>query len=750
MEGNLMNDVSAMPGGGWTVHPYSSMDRDELRAQLVANGIESQRQLPVLCSDICALLQRCYPPHLLAVLAHYGLQAPVSAEGVAQRSLMSGIGQPHVELLQALILTLRQDQWGQRPAEPDEIQQLIERLKALADAFYHARYTSLSKAKEANERAALVLQERLRGHTQFVRNWGYHGAVLRIARELYGALDDDLTAAYGFGATDVIEVAKALLVDVEQRASERLRRLGAIIRCQTHAEMVHAFFREPDFVEGDPEAFLRQIPETVSREQLAGWIMSHADFQLLKLAIVDSEGIAHATGRNRSVVVRVLERLSREPGSLSADDIPHFFMGNPIWSAPCISTGLEYFFPMPQLVFSHIHSVMRSLLGGLTPAVRNKMARTRAEYLEAQVTDLLRGAFPSARMQAGVKWAVGVDRYETDVLLILDRTVLIVEAKSGALSVQGLRGAPDRVKRHVQELLVEPAVQSDRLAQVIDAAKRGDELSQQIVASLGIDARVIDQVIRLSVTLEDFSILASCEAELKEAGWVPADLELAPTVNLADLGCILEVLEEPAYILHYLANRGSVQRSTGLLGDELDYLGFYLQTAFGMGEVARTDALFAISGLSEPIDRYYTSRDAGVSLPKPTLLLPDTLRYMILEAQRRGRHGWTTVSLALLDIAFHAGDSLDDELLALKQDVAVNPHDPKQPRGLAVLPAPYSDSVVAFYVFPRMLSSTRNEVAVQFAQDILAQTGKARCVVVGRMIETWQQPYSFTAIVFPG
>lgn len=744
-----MNDMPVLPGGGWTLHPYSRMEPQELRAQLLAQAAESQRQLPILSAEICALLRRCFPLHLLTVLSHYGLQALVSAEGVAQQGLVAGIAQPHVELLQALILTLRQDQWGQLPAEPSDIQYLIDRLKAFADAFYSARYAALSSASETEERAILLLQERVRGHTQFVRNWGYHEAVLRIARDLYGALDIELIAAYGFGATDIIDVGKAVLVDLEQRASEHMRRLGAVIRCQTQAEMVDAFFSEHDFVDGDPEAFVRKLPNTVSREQLTARIMSHAGRQLVRMAVVDLDRIAHSTGLDRSIVVGVMERLSRSPGSLNVEDIPHFFMGNPVWSAPCISAESEYLLPMPQLVFSHVHGVMRSLLDGLPPAVKKKMARTRAEYLEAQVTDLLRKAFPSARLQAGAKWAVGEDCYETDVLLILDRTVLIVEAKSAALSVQGLRGAPERIKRHVQELLVEPAVQSNRLAQLIDAARGGDAACLRTLNPLGIDAATVDQVIRLSVTLEDLSVLASCEAELKEAGWVSANLVLAPTLNLTDLGCVVDILEEPAYILHYLANRGPIQRSTGLLGDEMDYLGFYLQTAFGMGDVAQTDALFAITGMSEPIDRYYTSRDAGVNLPKPTLQLPDTIRRMVQESQRRGGRGWTTVCLALLDIAYHAGDSLEYELLALKQTVAANPNDPQQPRGLAVLPASYSDNLVAFYVFPQMLSSTRREVIWRFAQDALAETGKSRCVVVARMIEAWELPYQFTAIVFP-
>lgn len=328
-----MRDMPGLPGGEWTVHPYSSMDPETLRAKLVAQGRESQRILPILCDRVRAILQCCYPPHLLAVLAMNGLQAPVDDHGVKSEGLLKGITQPHVELLQALILTLPLDQWGRRPAESREIQQLIDDLSALSDAFYHARYTTLTQATTVEERALLLLQERVRGHTQFVRNWGYHGAVLQISRELYGTLDSEMRATYGFGATDLIDIAKAALVDVEQRSSARLQRLFAVFRCETLDDMVHAFYREDDFAEGDPEDFLQHLPDSVSREQVATALWSHADRQLVRLLVADPERIALVSGRDKDMVLRVLDQLSLTPGSLSAGTIPHFFMGNPIWSA---------------------------------------------------------------------------------------------------------------------------------------------------------------------------------------------------------------------------------------------------------------------------------------------------------------------------------------------------------------------------------------------------------------------------------
>ena len=35
MEENLMNDASALPAGGWTIHPYSSMDREHRFLKLI-------------------------------------------------------------------------------------------------------------------------------------------------------------------------------------------------------------------------------------------------------------------------------------------------------------------------------------------------------------------------------------------------------------------------------------------------------------------------------------------------------------------------------------------------------------------------------------------------------------------------------------------------------------------------------------------------------------------------------------------
>jgi hypothetical protein len=74
---------------------------------------------------------------------------------------------------------------------------------------------------------------------------------------------------------------------------------------------VRAFFREPDFAEGDPEEYLRHLPTWVVRKQVAMTLWSHADWRLIRLIrlmVVDPARIAIATEHEPDVVLRVLEQ----------------------------------------------------------------------------------------------------------------------------------------------------------------------------------------------------------------------------------------------------------------------------------------------------------------------------------------------------------------------------------------------------------------------------------------------------------
>lgn len=542
-------DSTSEPGLKLFRHPLSAAEPAAVREAFLKIAERTTGEFPALIETILQGFREKYPPHILAVMAGYGLSAPVSDAGVSAKRLTSKIEQHHIELLQALLLMLPISEWGDPPAPPADIQKTIDSIVDLADAFFARRFRAIEDAPDLQARTVLALQERLRVHTQMVRNWGYFSEVVQISSELYAPLDDAFRKALGFTASDLIATGRHLVRLLEDRNTDRFKRLKLAFRERTIPRLVRAFIKHHPEMKGDPEQFLRAIPGNVTLEEVKFRLLAQASISFVVVMSFTAEQVAQSSGLAVDTTGRVLDALSLHPGDLSGQDPERLFMANPVWRSPVIKVGSAYFCPAPQSVFSHIHEVMRSLADqiGLSESLESQ----RAAYLEDKVKRLLSEALPTAELRHGIKWRSDGTEYETDHVAALDKTVVIVEDKSAALTAPGLRGAPDRVRRHVTELIVAPSEQSSRLEKIIWEAKAGDSNAAATLMPFGLDFSGTERVVRISVTLDDFSILASAEGELKGAGWIPRSLMLASTLNVADFQVTIDILGRPAYFLHY-------------------------------------------------------------------------------------------------------------------------------------------------------------------------------------------------------
>ena len=720
-------------------------DHDALKADLVAEGLEAESRVPVLINSLLERFRDNHPLQIIATVAH-GSQHTATDKGVKEQPLINNILPHHVELLQALALTLPFREWGRNPATPDAIQGSIDAVVDLAASFLHRRAIALHQARGEQEHAVLLLQERMRAHTQIVRNWDYMSPMVRLSTELYGSLDPDFRVTHGFGATDVVVVSDALREVLEKRVNERFKLLRKIFGARDKLTLVRRYYSLNRDVKGDPEEFIRTIPESATLEMVMSRLLAHADLALAQQVVVDVDELSAVTERSSEVVRLVLHKLSLQPGDLKADQIEDYFLENPVWTAPGMEVSGQFFFPMPQGVFSHIHTLMRSL--ATEAGVEGRLQMRRAKFLERKIEEIVTGVFPSTDFTTNAQWTLNGRRFETDLIGQVDSAAVVIEAKSAALTAQGLRGAPDRVRRHVRDLVVAPAEQSLRLEQVIWQAKAGDSASLTVTSSLGLEPDKIDTVVRISVTLDDFSIISSAEPELTTAGWLPPDLRLPPTLSVANLRCVAEILCEPIYFLHYFAERGRIQKTTRLIGDEVDCLGLYLETGFNIVSVEDEDPYLVISGISHLVDNFYMSAEAGVKLDRPRPKVYPQLERVIRQLQSKAPEGWLTIGLDLLRI----GDVEEQKRIfrvveKLRKRVVKTYLDPAHPDSVVVTPQAHREVCIAFYVFTEKLAEKRYTNVEQLAGNAMAEHGSKRCIVVARKIEAWDRPYEFVGIV---
>lgn len=712
----------------------------EFKEAMLEAARAAVKEYPDLLDTIKNNFADSYPPQALSAFCGYGTAGFISTAG-RQTEALPRILQHHCELLQALLLTVPLDEWGGKPITPDVMQALFDTMPKLSDTFFMQRIlVGVTESGDEEEKVAQSLQERVRMHTHTVRNWGYFDQVVQTSRELYAPLDQKFLNAYGFSATDLIDTLFTMQAEAEERMSAHFNLLQKVLRGQTAAKLVERYFKLVPNLVGSADEMLSGLPEDVTREQMSGMIMAHLDLRLVDTRLFTPEGVANSTGKPKEVISAILGALSFEPGALKDVKPEYLFLDNPVWERPAISLDNGFLVPLPQAAFSHIHRIMERLAreAGLEETLQVR----RAGFLEGSLEDLFRKALPDADFYPAFKWKQDGQQFENDLVVVIDHVVVIAEAKSHHLTPSGLRGAPDRVKRHVRDLILSPSTQSHRLEKLITAARSGDKDAKKLLAANGIEADKADRVIRLSVTLYDLSVLSASEQDFKKIGWVPADHPVAPSILISDLRCVVDILDNPILFLHYLSERSHIQKSFDLLGDELDFLGLYMNSAFNLAALAGEADLFNVSGMSSTIDEYFEAFSTGVKKPKPKMQLRPLFRDIVNRLSAVKQPGWILLGFHLLECVDPSEQkAVERSLMKLRRYVQKNYRDPKHTCTMVIKPPEQRKATVMFYLFPKKLRVDHRAIMAQLANEAIAEHSLKRCVVFARCTEDWGKAF---------
>ena len=721
-------------------------DRDKFKAALLEVARHSVTEFPESLELVKDQFRSSDPLGIMTSFATYGLMRAVIGDTIGHTFTANELQQHHAELLQAILLIIPFEEWGTKPALPDVMQTIFDTVPQLSSTFLHQRVLSAEKVQDQHEKTVLFLLERIRFHTQVVRNWGYFSDVKQLSTELYGPLDSRFRTQCVFGISELVIVAAALVTECERRANEHFIALQEVLEGRNAEQIVRLYYRHiPDLV-GTPEQFISMMPADITREGVLSRIIAHLDYRLAVGSLFRPDEISALTGQTPELVEMVLRAISLAPGDLVDAKPEYLFLSNPVWTAPGIDLGDRFFVPMPQLVFSHIHPLVARI--GSAAGLERELEDVRSRFLEAKVCQALEHALPGATIRSNVKWLLGDRQFESDCVAIIDRTVVVAEAKSNHLTPAGLRGAPDRLKRHVQELILDPSIQSARLEKLIADAKGGDVKAVEATRGLGLDVSKVDRVIRLSVTLEDLSALHSAETEFKELGWIPDNHDLAPTISIVDLMYLIEILDSPLHFLYYLSERTFIQKEINIIGDEMDFLGLYLETGFHLTSLEETGQELVATGLSSQVDQYYISRDEGISLPKPTIKMRPMFRRIVEELGERRPDGWTIAGLHLLNAGgYFEQQKIEKSLAKLRRRVQKRRRDPKQVNALQIQPTKDRKARLIFYVYSKETRKGYRLTMERLATEALQKSGSQECCVFGKCIENWQQAYEGVCFV---
>lgn len=628
-------------------NPLSSLTREQQESLIEKISSESKVKLKEGIDDLKEFLCEYCPLTTLSIVSTYSLSQGVSDDGVVNKESPIGVEQFHVELLQALILTIPKDSLGTKMPTNRDIEVVFELIKEIQQNSSLSRYRTAELNQSNEEKAISTIQELLRAHTQIVRNWGFNSQIKTIITELYTYFDFEVNNIFGFTVTDTIKVFSHLVSSGEQKLTERYEFLSSLYRTHDKKKLIDLYTDHIGLSVNDKEELFEDLAiDRTPFKQLFFLMLSHYDLFTPYMYHIDCEELSQELSIAQETIVKILNHFSLESGELATHNQDFIFLDNPIWTRPIFQRESEYFCPLPQVFFSFSLNSLDNLIEGYD---KDKLHERRALYLEEKIEEIVKTRFPESHTISGIQWDFEGKTFETDLITFIDSHALIIEAKSHNITKPALRGAPDRIKKHFKEIYIDPSIQSFRFAEKIKELIENPDTNDPLIDKLPIDISKINKVIRVSVSLEDFATLQTNLKLFEDTGWLPDGYESCPSTNLADFETIFDLLEHPVQILHYLERRSIIQRQYNLMGDELDYLGLYLSTFLALGNFSdyATDHVIDISGMSDSIDSYYQAKDAGVSIQKPKPKTSKLFTEIFNQLEKRSTPRWTEIGCIL-------------------------------------------------------------------------------------------------------
>lgn len=726
-------------------HPISEVPREELKKACATAGRESEKNFQNLLPKTQELIRSFEPLHLLSILSAYGLSISMTESGKTKPKKPLSFSAPHAELAQAFALRTPKSDIVNKLATPSDIQEIWDLLLSLSESFALKRFALAENMASKEERITVMLQEHVRLHTQHVRNWSYYKTAFRLYNKLYAPLDNIYEKHVGISATNLIRLFRYIIEHIEKTTSQHWQRLRPVITSKSICHAVNNYYQIFPNLKGSAAELIDFLNKDCKNFQAAkAFLMSHSDLCLPHCFIFSVPSIAKSLPVSEKQLSEVLPRLSLTFGDLAQENPEHFFLDNPVWSKPLIQLQNGSFFCILPINFTNFgFRIIEQLLEDTKAKI--DCSKRRAEFLEKEVASLFKAAFPRAKYALNLEW----DGNETDFLLKFESVLLIIEAKSGSVSMPALRGAPKRLRKHIKELIVDPAQQSLRLEEKILAAQSNPIEHSSFLKQIPFDIADIKTILRLSTTLEDFADIQANLSLLKEYRLIDQTYEPVPTIILTDLDIVMDILQTPAEKIHYLLRRNELENyRIKFFGSELDILGLYLENGLNIASVQDKDMGMFLMEMAEPINEYYVALDFNIRRKKPRFKQTTWWHDILSRLETKRPQYWLEASIMLLNYPIDEQAKAERAFRKIKKHVQKNWRNPKHMNSVIVAPPYNRQDALALIAFKKQNWNRRHDLMKNIAAGVFEDTQATSCLVIGTNIDSKHYPYSISGILF--
>jgi hypothetical protein len=649
----------------------------------------------------------------------------------------------HVELLQAISLARPRPLYAHNidyPAVTDRVLRLVKR-----HAFAYLGQDQHGLPLNSAEGAPQFQIHRVRSWSFTVRGPRHTHQTRDFLNEQARAVDEAFTDVFGCTLSAALTLFDAVydLLNARLKAELDWRRTWLRDRCSRHR-------RIELFLAGFPEDAADRLRAAVDRPHLDGkelrWrLFNEAEARLAILFTLSPEELEGTSCQVELGVMRnLLTRLSLRFGDVGADRLDHLQLANPVRLRPLVQMANGHFFcPSPQTLFTGLVEIVEDLCT-TSRALKIRWEKARAAWLEAKLKAVVKGGLPDAEVYAKARWTdPDGTQGESDLVAVMDKTVMVFEAKSGKIPPPARRGAPDTLRKALDRLIVEPSAQSLRTKRRIEAACLPITF-ETADGPLTLDPEVIRAVVRVNIVFDSIGSLSSHWPDLMAAGLIPDGADIAPTMSVFELETVFEVLTLQIERCHYLNRRAELELNLRYVADELDLLALYHRCGFNLGEGEFAGVGLVIWGWSEHFCDGYSDRRAAGTLSFP-ISRPRLVRDALMLLESHQPAGWTRMGHRLLCLDPEEQKALERQVRQLRSE---NRRAPNTAIWRAGIFGPEARrTVIVTVVGPPSSSPAFEAIVREAAETGFKDTGAADLLMVYEFTPATGNAYDFIGVM---
>ena len=193
--------------------------------------------------------------------------------------------------------------------------------------------------------------------------------------------------------------------------------------------------------------------------------------------------------------------------------------------------------------------------------------------------------------------------------------------------------------------------------------------------------------------------------------------------------------------------REATEASVRYLADELDLLGLYLTTLLEFGNV-EPDVEFTLTGMSAPLDTYYSSLDAGVTLDKPRPAISPLFAAIFSQLERRSAARWTEIGVALNMFSPDDQIKITRMLVKLEKRVHRNWRTQGHDKMVVCIPPKASTYALSYVMFKNGNAKESRGFMEHAAVTALESDHVQTVVVIGKNIDRDDAAYDAIAFIW--